>query len=373
MPLCVLARRRAAIVCSGAAVIAGLAGCGTATTSGSTITGSNLVVYSSVPSSQQDVYKAEQLALKQQGAKVGNGFTVVLKPPMTANTTAEISHNARVAISDKGTIAYLGEGVPGTTGTSLQITNQIGILQISPTDNGLELRQSTPAVSGGRNHYYPSQSSEGYTFGSVVPSSAEEARAIVSQMGAMGVSKVYVADDGQPYGHALALAVKGDVKSPMSVVSSPSGADAVFYGTNSVAAAVKEAGSISSAKLFVPSALDTPAFASALPAADQARTFVSAPGALPRDATANAKSFASAFTSAYGHAPSPQAIFGWEAMTNLLKVLKAAGANAGNRTDVVNRFTALKQPGSATTPWQFVILRFKGGALQPFKSVPATG
>jgi hypothetical protein len=159
----------------------------------------------------------------------------------------------------------------------------------------------------------------------------------------------------------------------MSVVSSATGADAVFYGTNSVPAAVKQASSIGSAKLFVPSALDTPAFASALPAAAQPQTFVSAPGALPRDATADAKSFTSAFTSAYGHAPSAQAIFGWEAMTNLLKVLKAEGSNAGNRSDVVSKFTALKQPGSATTPWQFVILRFKGGQLHPFKSVPSTG
>lgn len=354
-------------------MIAGVAGCGTQTTSSSSVSGNNLVVYSSVPTADQDVYKAEALALKQQGDKVDKTFTVVLKPPLPANTTAQISHNARVAISNSGTIAYLGEVVPGTSGTSLQITNQIGILEVSPTDNGLELRQSTPAVSGGRDHYYPSQSSEGYTFGSVVPSSAEEAQAIVNAMQAMNITKVYVANDGEPYGEAMALAVKADVKSPMSVVSSASDADAVFYGTNSVTAAVKEAAALSSAKLFVPSALDTPAFASALPSAAQANTYVSAPGALPADTSSTAQSFASAFQSAYGHAPSAQAIFGYEAMSELLTVLRKEGANANSRTDVVDGFNALKQPGSGTTPWQFVLLHFKSGQLTPFKSVPAGG
>jgi hypothetical protein len=373
MQVSALARRRVAICCSGFALVGGVAGCGAATTSSSTVSGNRLVVYSSVPTADKDVYNAEALALKQQGGKIGKTFTVVLKPQLVANTTAEISHNARVAISNKSTIAYLGEVVPGTTGTSLQITNQIGILEVSPTDNGLELRQSTAAVSGGRNHYYPSQSSEGYTFGSVVPSSAEEAQAIVNEMSAMNVAKVYVASDGEPYGAAMADAVKADVKSPMTVVSSPSGADAVFYGTNSVAAAVKEAGSVTGAKLFVPSALDTSAFASALPVSAQTSTYVSAPGTLSGAATTGATSFASAFQSAYGHAPSAQAIFGYEAMSELLTVLKHEGGNAGNRGDIVDKFSGLKQPGSATTPWQFVILRFKGGQLVPFKSVPATG
>src|SRR5438270_10904816 len=98
MPVTVLARRRAAILCSGAAILTGVAGCGAATTSSSSISGNNLVVYSSVPSSQPDVYKAEALALKQQGAKVGKSVTVVLKPPMTADTTAQIAQNAREAL-----------------------------------------------------------------------------------------------------------------------------------------------------------------------------------------------------------------------------------------------------------------------------------
>jgi hypothetical protein len=375
MHLGALASGRAVACWTAAALAAGLAGCGTQTTSNTTVTGSKLAVYSSVPSSDRDVYDAEALALKQQGDRVGKTFTVVLKPAMIGDTTAQISHNARVAISNTSTIAYLGESVPGTSGTSVQITNQVGILQVSPTDNALELSQSTPAVSGGQNHYYPSQSTYHYTFGRVVPSGAQEAAAVVSEMQALGASKVYVADDGQPYGEAIALAVRQAVKSPMSVVSSPSGADAAFYGTNSATAAVKQFTAESQAnpqlKLFAPSALDAAAFASSLPAAAQPHTYISAPGTLPSAASATATKFAGDFKAAYGHAPESQAIFGFEAMVNLLKVLQGQGPNAGNRANVVSAFTGLKDPGSATTPWQFVILHFKAGQLVPFKSVPA--
>jgi ABC-type branched-subunit amino acid transport system substrate-binding protein len=378
-----LARGRAAGCCAGVLLLAGLAGCSSTTSSTASVTGSTLTVYTSFPSADTDVFDAEKLALSQSGDKVGK-FRVVLKM-RPGNTTAEISQNARVAVSDSNTIAYLGESVPGTSGTSIQITNQVGILQVSPTDNALEFTQATPAVPDGLNHYYPSQSSNHYTFGRVVPSGAEEAKAIVSEMQAKGASKVYIANDGQVYGTAIADAVKQDVKAPMTTISgSPtpdlirrSGADAVFVGTDNDALAAREFNAIASEtpsmKMFGPSPLGSSAFSSALSASAQPETYISSPGVLPADAGSAAKTFDSSFRSAYGHAPAPQAVFGYEAMANLLKALRKAGVNAGNRADVVSAFTGLKDPGSATTPWQFVILHFKAGQLVPFKSVPATG
>jgi hypothetical protein len=381
-----LVRGRAAACCAAAALIAALAGCGTTTSSTATVTGNRLTVYTSVPSTDQDVYDAEKLALSQAGGKAGK-YTIALKM-RAGDTTKEISQNARVAVSNSSTIAYLGESLPGTSGTSLQITNQVGILQISPTDNALELTQSTPAVSDGVNHYYPSQSSNGYTFGRVVPPGSEEAKAQVQEMQALGVSKVYVGSDGQTYGKAIALAVKSDVKAPMTVVSTPSAADAAFYGTNSVAAAVKEFDSISqqspNVKLFGPYALDTPSFATALSATAQPEAYISAPGTLKSAATAAATTFAGDFKSTYGHAPAPQAIYGFEAMSALLAVLRNEGTNAANRSDVVNGFHALKNRISALGTYsidaagdpslaQLVFSHFKGGRLVPFKSLAIQG
>jgi branched-chain amino acid transport system substrate-binding protein len=387
MRICALARGRAAVSCAAVALIAALAGCGTTTSSTATVTGNRLTVYTSVPSTDQDVYDAEKLALSQAGGKVGK-YTIALKMRI-GDTTKEISQNARVAVSNSSTIAYLGESVPGTSGTSLEITNQVGILQISPTDNALELTQSTPAVSGGVNHYYPSQSSNGYTFGRVVPSGTKEAKAQVQEMQALGVSKLYVADDGQPYGKAIALAVRSDVKAPMTVTSTPAAADAVFYGTNSVAAAVKELNSFAQqspgAKLFGPYALDTPSFATAVSAAPvQPKTYISAPGTLPSAATAAATTFAGDFKSAYGHSPAPQAIYGFEAMSALLAVLRNEGTNAANRSDVVNGFHALKNRISVLGSYsidaagdpslaQFVFSHLKLGKLVPFKSLTVQG
>ena len=83
---------------------------------------------------------AEKLALQQAGSKSGR-YTLRL----VVRHDATVSDDARAAVSDKTAIAYLGEIQPGTSGVSMQITNQLGLLQISPTDTG---RLPDPADAG---------------------------------------------------------------------------------------------------------------------------------------------------------------------------------------------------------------------------------
>jgi ABC-type branched-subunit amino acid transport system substrate-binding protein len=367
---------------------AGVGGCAQSTNTSTTVSGTRLTVYASVPSNAPDVLDAEQLALKQAGAQVGK-YTVVLRP-VTANTPAQVTANARAADQNSTTIAYLGEVAPGSSEASVPITNELGILEVSPTDNALELTQSTSAVSGSRKTYYPSQSSYGYTFGRVAPSAAAEARALVSEISALHVSSLYVTDDGSPYGKAIALAVRQSAKPAVTVATSPASAGAAFVGYSSPTAAAAEFAKLAAAngslKLFGPSALDTQAFASALPASAQANTFISAPGFMHGDLPAAGASFEQAFASAYGHAPAPQAIFGFAAMNAVLDALHQAGASANNRSTIVDDFHALKNRSSALgtysidaagditlTPPPFVISRFRAGKLVAFKSVQVPG
>ena len=377
-----LARGRT--VCACALVVAAVAGCSSTGGSSSavTVSGSTLTIYvSDAPTDQstvaQDVLHAEQLAFKQSPHQVGK-FTVQLQV-----LHGKISDQARTAIQDQSAIAYLGEIVPHSSYASLGITNALELLQVSPTDTAVELTQATPAVPGAPDTYYQSLSSYGRTFARLVPTSALEAKAQVQEMKTLGVTKLYVADDGSPYGAAIADAVKRDVTGGITVVSSPGAADGVFYASPSQATAAhffaSTAAANPTAKLFGPSALDDPSFAGQLSSSVH-ELYLSSPGFLKQDLSSAGATFVSTFTSTYGHAPVPQAIFGYEAMSAVLAVLKDAGSAANNRSTVVHDFQNLKRTQSVLGSYSmngngdtniapFVFSRLGHGSLVPFVQV----
>jgi branched-chain amino acid transport system substrate-binding protein len=376
----VLVRTRAVSLCACAALF-GLAGCAAQTNTAVSVTGSSLTIYASQPPGSTggqvaaDVLDAEQLALRQAGDTVGK-----LKLRFQILHGAELSADARTAIEDKTAIAYLGELVPGTSQVSVEITNELGLLEVSPTDTAVYLTQATPAVSGAPGKFYPSSSSFHQTFARVVPNTTQEAKAQVAEMHALGLSKLYVASDGQPYGASVALEVRQDAPSQgLTLVSSPAGADAVFYGGAAGSAATqaldRAAAASPSAKLFAPSGLYDDAFVARLSAAAQNDLYVSSPGFLTKGLTALGKQFASTFQTTYGHGPAPQAIFGYEAMRAVVFVLSQHPSLASNRADVVSEFRTLRDrqsvlgtysiDGGDTNIAPFIFARPEGGKLVP--------
>jgi branched-chain amino acid transport system substrate-binding protein len=331
-----------------------LAGCSTNSSNNSAVVvkGNILTIYATQPPGADtavdtDVLNAEKLALQQAGSKSGN-YTLrfkVLHDPT-------ISDDARTAISNNTAIAYLGEIQPGTSGTSVQITNQLGLLQISPTDTAVYLTEPTAAVPGSPAHWYPDHGNFGLTFTRLVPNTAKEARAIVAEMKTLHLTKLYVSSDSSSYGKSVALEIRQDAPSSgLSIVSSATGADAVFYAGAPNQAATKAidaaAAASPTAKLFAPSAFYDDAWVAGLSAAAQKRLYVSSPGFLPGSYQGTGAAFVSAFKQAYGHQPQPQAVFGYAAMQALLAGLKQAGANANSRADVTNDVLGLKQQSSA--------------------------
>jgi branched-chain amino acid transport system substrate-binding protein len=362
---------------------AAVGGC-TSSGSGSsavTVSGKQLMIYlSDAPTTQptvaRDVLDAEQLAFKQGPSSVG-GFTL-----QTKVVSGKISDQARTVIQDQTSIAYLGEIVPHSSYASLGITNALDLLQVSPTDNALELTQASPVVPGSPDTYYESQSAYGQTFVRVVPTSGHEARAQVQEMRTLGVTKLYVTDDGGPYGATIANAVKRDAAGTISVVGSLSGADGAFYGGSSPTAAARFFQSATSAnpqiKLFAPSALDDPTIVGRL--GGSGNLYLSAPGFLKSSLTPSGSQFVSQFATTYGHAPVPQAIFGYEAMSAVLAVLREAGTAANNRSTVVRDFLSIKNRQSVlgtysmsstgdTSIAPFVFSRLQQGKLVPFAQV----
>jgi branched-chain amino acid transport system substrate-binding protein len=350
MPGAGLVRRRAASLwaLALAALALAVAGCGTqSASSSSNISGSELTIYASQPAGAgdqvtADTLDAEHLAFDQGSHRVGK-YTIAFQPVHGA----ELSDNARTAISDNSAIAYLGELVPGTSGVSVQINNEEGLLEVSPLDTAIYLTQPTPAVPGAPSSYYPERSTNHATFARVVPSAAQEAKVQITEMHSLGLTKLYISSDGSPYGASLAQLVRQDASSQgLTPTSSEAGADAVFYGgmAGPVAAkAIDQAATSSpSARLFVPSALYDQAFVAGLSAAAQKNLYISSPGFASQDMPASARRFETLFQSTYRHAPAPQAIFGYVAMQALLSVLSKLGSNAGDRAVVVSDFRALK-------------------------------
>jgi branched-chain amino acid transport system substrate-binding protein len=381
----VLARAGACV-----ALAASMAGCAAATNATVTVSGRTLSIYSSAPPSgggqaAQDVLDAERLALQQAGSQVGR-YTVRLVPL----SGGKLSGHARTAVQDTSAIAYLGEVAPGDSADSVGITNARGLLQVAPTDTALELTQPSAAVPNSPTLYYESLKTYGRTFARVVPNTLREAKALIAEMQARGVKRLYASADGSDYGKALLLALTNDAAgASITVQHSQSGADSAFYAGSSTTAGVQVFNQIAagapSAKLFAPSAFARQDFASALSPAAAKQMEISSPGfppsALPPGA---AQSFVTPFRSAFGHTPAPQAIFGYEAMNAVLAVLKEAGAAANNRSTVVHDFLTIKNRSSVlgtysidaagdTSLGPFEISRIRAGQLQPFKSLQETG
>ncbi len=385
-----LPRRRALVTASAACLAAlAVAGCSQTGSSSSssavTISGNSLTIYISDPASlhsdaaAQDVVNAERMAFKAQQSEVKDYklrlYVLNDKP----------SYNARAAIINKTTIAYLGEIQPGVSDQTVGITNALDVLQVSPTDTALELSQATPAVSDAPKTYFESWGTYGRTFARVVPSSAEEAKAQVTEMKSVGVSGLYVTDDGSDYGKAIADAVRADAKDAgITLSSSLSGASGDFYGAQSPVAAAKFFNHVSAgaptAKLFGPSSLNSSAFTAAISSSVH-NLYVSIPGFLPADLPAEGKTFVADFKTAYGHTPNTEAIFGYEAMSAVLRVLQHDGTNANNRTSVVKAFLAQRDvpsvlgtysidSGGNTSLNAFVFAHMSGGKLVPFKAAP---
>jgi ABC-type branched-subunit amino acid transport system substrate-binding protein len=401
MPL----RNRALTGAACVALAAVLSACGTPTATTTTITGSTLTVYASVPlngpegAAAHDVLAAEQLALQQAGGKVGRFAIdlVALNDATSAGWSPKlIAANSRTVIQRANAIAYLGEVDPNASAQSIPITNADDLLQVSPYDTAIALTQATPAVPGSPNKYYEALRTYGRTFGRVAPNDSFQAKAQLQVMQSLGVKKLFIAEDGGAYGDAIALAVEQDA-SKYGITATPparstaglahSGADALFYGgvaSPPTAADNLFNGAVTTSpqlKLFGPSGLYASSFASGLSAAAQRATYVSEPGLTASELGAAGKAFLTAYKAAYGHVPQTQeAIFGYAAMQAVLRALGRAGASADSRTAIVNEFLESRNVSSAlgtysinkngdTSLAPYIFSRVKGGKLVPFKGL----
>lgn len=372
--------RRLALGCALAAALV-VGGCGGGSPRPPVVPGRVLDVYTSLPfqgdlaSRSRDVYAAEQLALAEAGGRAGR-YRVHLAPLDDSTLDAgrwdpnQVVANARRATQDPRTIAYIGELDTGASAVSIPVLDQKGILQVSPADGLAGLTHREGATRGEPEKYYPDPRRN---FARIVPPDNRQAAAIAAYMKELGVTRLYVVNDGGGYGVAMANAVVANATAlGIGVVTNdtitPQGADypgaarkivrlapdAVFFGGTAhdrAEALWEDLHTIAPRlKLLGPNALALPGFYGRLgPAA--ASAYLVDPSIPPRDRSQTYRSFVDRFRRSYHHSPDRYAVYGYEAMRVVLGALHRAGRHANDRRRVIRRVFGLRRADSAVGPY----------------------
>jgi len=357
---------RSVFAIAGACALAfGAASCGSSSSSsgGKSISGSKLTIYSSLPlqgsSSPQSmaINNGAKLALQAVNGKVGKyAVTFTTLDDSTAATgaadDATVGSNARKAVSDPTTIAYLGEYNSGATKISLPILNQAGIAQVSPSNTYVGLTTNKPGSEAGEpDKYYPSGKR---TYARVVPIDTIQGAALATAAKDDGCKSIEIWNSKTTYSTGLArnlqqsaakagLKVEGNVGIDPKAPNYRSQAQAiksdcfVFTGeieSNGVEAVKDVAAAHPTVKLYGGDGVVLNAFAApktGIPASAGSRFKGTIATLDPSSFNAAGKQFFANYKSTYHSGnPDPYAIYGYESMALILDAIKRdANANGG--------------------------------------------
>jgi branched-chain amino acid transport system substrate-binding protein len=372
---------RPAALTAGLAVLAALsfavAGCGGVGVSGAATVGNQLTIYSSLPlqgpsgAASQQIVNGEKLALADADGRVGSFKVGYVSEDDSSPTSGQwtpgvTATNAKLAADDTTTIAFLGDYNSAATAVSLPLINAAGILQVSPASPYVGLTSSQDAGQDEPERFYPSGQR---TFGRLQPGDPAQAEAQVKLMAEMGVRRVYVLNDQDPFEVPLAQIVAGDAERAGIHVSgqdgldvtggtvftgevekvSKSGAQAVFFAGGSGEGTVALWRQLHSADpnllLLGSSTLASESFTSQLGAA-AASTYLTTPalatGLYPPASARVLGEYRRDFAGEAG----AYALYGYEAMSVVLEAIRTAGVNGNDRQSVIDRFFAVRSRDS---------------------------
>jgi branched-chain amino acid transport system substrate-binding protein len=161
------------------------------------IPGDRLTIYTSSPTegpsaaTARAVTAGQRQALADAGGRAGRYRVRLLhlsssKPDAGNWDPGQVSENASHAAADARAVAYLGELNLGASAVSVPVTNEAGLLQVSPGDGLASLTDEPPRSAAGPERYYPSGRR---SFLRLVPDDQQAARLIVDRMEALGVER----------------------------------------------------------------------------------------------------------------------------------------------------------------------------------------
>ncbi len=340
------------------ALAALLAGCGSGAGEGAKLT-----VYVSAPlrgpraDDGRDVGAGARLALADAGGSAGGvavGAEVRDAAAGRGWEAAGAGADARAATEDATAIAYIGELDSGASRTSIPITNQAGMLQVSAGAGAEDLTREAPGSSAVPDV----QPSGERSFARVIPSDRTQGRAAAVWMAQRGVASTELLGGGTDYGSALldgfesvpgappvvaadarpaaAYDVQGDPFTAAEPGLRPSTRGAV-YGSD----ALLDAGLERTRSVLARSCSRR----SECPPGGRRPLRLTSAALDPTQLPAAAAGFEPAFAAEYGREPGRYAAYGYEAMAAVLDSIDRAD-DPTDRGDVVDAFFAIEDRDS---------------------------
>jgi branched-chain amino acid transport system substrate-binding protein len=196
----------------------------------------SLTVYLSAPlkgpsaADGRDVADGARTALDDAGGEAAGTpvkLVVLSDAGPDGADAARAGANARTATEDSTAIAYIGELDSGTTRTSLPITNEAGMLQVSAGASATDLTRAAP----GSDQIPDVQPSGSRTFGRVIPSDVAQGAAAAGWMKDSGDASVALVGADGSYGDSLVDGLESVSGGPSVVAASGSPA-AIFVASD---------------------------------------------------------------------------------------------------------------------------------------------
>ncbi|HEU4980728.1 MAG TPA: ABC transporter substrate-binding protein [Solirubrobacterales bacterium] len=280
-----------------------------------------MTVYVSLPLSGPraadgaDAADAARLALEEAGGRAGS---VQVRAEFLDDAGGSgwdpvaVGANARTAVQDSSAAAYIGELDSEPTRGSVPITNDAGLLQVSPGAGAVDLTQPATGYPDSPERY---QVSGEPNFARTVPTDDVQVSAAADWASELGVRRLIVISDETPYETLMdqeftdAAEARGvEVSNPMAGRPRPAGGaggSGPIYDVGTQALDLDDGG----AKLRTSALLD--------------------PARLPDP------SFVGSFSRRFGREPGPYAAYGYEAMALVLQVIAGGGTDPSDFRDNV--------------------------------------
>jgi branched-chain amino acid transport system substrate-binding protein len=346
--------------------------------------GNQLAIYSSLPLQgplapiSTQIVNGEKLALSRAGGRVGpfrvSYVSLDDANPLTRKWSRDATlADAKMAAQDTTTMAYLGDYNSAATALSLPLINAAGILQISPSSPYTGLTSSLDAGQDEPERFYPSGR---HTFGRLQPGDQAQATAQARLMQSLGVHKLYVLDDQDPFQAPLATLVAAGAQragikvaahDSVSVVAGANYAGEIEKVVESGAQAVFVAGTAGPGAaalwtqlhradprllLLGPSTMVDGTFGSSIGSAGDS-TYLTTPVLATSMYPRAAQKVLSDYRRAFGAEGEPYALYGYEAMNLVIDAIRGAGSRGNDRQAVIDRVFASGHPDAVLGPYTF--------------------
>ncbi len=363
-------------ICAALAAVVLLGGCLGGDERPTRIEGGTVTVYTSLPkhgvsaAAARATAAGERLALQDAGGRAGDLEVKLVEldssePGERLWDPDRVSANAGEAADDPRAIAYLGELDYGASAVSVPITNEAGVLQVSPADGLTSLtRVPLGQPRAGPERYYPEDER---SFVRLVPPDELQAETLLARVRATGARDVAVLYDGEIHsrelGTVLVALARRDGPDPVEAEEyrgrvdeipdlvrdlAEERPDALLYagiagpGTGRILAQVDRA--LPGVPVYATTGVLARDPSVPIPAAP---AIVEAVGPIPpaRALPSEGRRLLARLRETMGGAVArPEALYGYEAMRLVLDAIRVAGANRARVVDEALRIRERRSP-----------------------------